>query len=615
MRLSQKQSPKAKLVKGETAWTLDSDYNLVSWNDSFSLLSARMGLTQLPANFFDLDLTDDQKAAFETFFKKALRGEFQTRFISKQISLQESPGYLRFEKMKSTQGEWLLCTFSPIDEIHQHKFLLNYLESLPSSRDEKKMWFYSIDNEGSITYLSENAERLTGYANRDRIGQHVLGKRNEKEQKELLEFWDSYVKRPRPFDNLFTSLTTSDGKKLYLRGTGVPSYDNEGNLLGYSGTMSNITEEKKLYEKLISSEELNRTIVETLPYSFMILTADGKLIDYHPHNAEEDLGLTNDSIGKSIDQLLKTKKQDFLIAPIDKVLKSGKTITLNVELTNNVGRPVDYEIRYILLHSSKNQVLAVMRDITDSKEAQQELVKSMNELNLSNRELEQFAYTVSHDLQEPMRLVSSYLQLIKMKSRNELDEKSQTYLSMAINSSDQMRNLVTNLLEYSRLGHQKLKVKPLEFGKLLESLKLIFDKKLQEKQGKIEVGEIPDFVCDPLHFSLLLQNLVGNALKFSKEDTPPVIKISGRDTADGKVELCVEDNGVGMERSRKDSVFGAFERLNNTAHIEGHGLGMSICRKIVISHGGKIWVESELGKGTQVYFTMPKDSSQIPTDS
>jgi len=345
----------------------------------------------------------------------------------------------------------------------------------------------------------------------------------------------------------------------------------------------------------------------------MILTAEGILLDYHPHNAEEDLGLTQDNIGESVDGLLKTKKADFLIAPIAKVLESGKTISLNVELVNGTGTPLDYEMRYIPMQNSKNQVLTVLRNITASKEAQKELIKSMNELSLSNRELEQFAYTVSHDLQEPMRLVSSYLQLIKMKSRDQLDEKSSTYLAMAIQSSDQMRSLVTNLLEYSRLGHQKLKVKPIDFDRMLESIKLIFDRKFRETKGTIEIGAVPDFICDSLHFSLLLQNLIGNALKFRKKETPPHIHITGEVNEKGRVKICVADNGLGMKQETTEQVFGAFERLDGTAHIEGHGLGMSICRKIVHSHGGKIWIESELGKGTQVFFTMPNNESQLPT--
>ena len=243
----------------------------------------------------------------------------------------------------------------------------------------------------------------------------------------------------------------------------------------------------------------------------------------------------------------------------------------------------------------------IARDVTDMRNAKIELENKAKELERSNAELEQFAYVASHDLQEPLRTVSSYVQLIADRYKDKLDKDANEFIDFAVDGSNRMRLLINSLLEYSRVN----KIKPFEWVEPVEIIEDVLQDikdKVAESGAIVKYAKLPKIYADPVLIGQLFQNLIGNAIKF-RDGKPPEVKITGK-RQDGEVLFSVEDNGIGIKSEYDDKIFIIFQRLNSREKYPGTGIGLSICKKIVERHGGRIWVESEPGKGATFYFTI-----------
>lgn len=241
-------------------------------------------------------------------------------------------------------------------------------------------------------------------------------------------------------------------------------------------------------------------------------------------------------------------------------------------------------------------------DITERKKNEEDLKKAMEQVTRINRELEQFAYVASHDLQEPLRMVSSYMQLLLKKYQGKLDEKADVYINYAVDGAKRMQNLIEALLKYSRLSL-------VEFG-WVETAVVVADAvanltaTIQETGAEITSTELPIVWGDRTQLLQLFQNLLSNAIKYRKPGVPPRITVGA-----GQAELdwlfSVKDNGIGIEQQNFEQVFEIFRRLHTREEIPGTGIGLASCKKIVEQHHGRIWVESTPGEGTIFFFTMP----------
>ena len=230
------------------------------------------------------------------------------------------------------------------------------------------------------------------------------------------------------------------------------------------------------------------------------------------------------------------------------------------------------------------------------------------ELERSNEELEQFAFVVSHDLQEPLRTITGFLGLLETRSRDKLDDKERSYLRHVVGGAERMRHLIADLLEYSRVGTQGRELEPVDTGRVLDEVVEGLLALLESSGGRIERGELPTVHGDPLLLAQLFQNLLGNALKFRGESAPQV-RVEAR-WSEGRWELSVRDNGIGFPPDQADRIFQVFQRLHGRDAYPGTGIGLAICRRIVRRHGGWIWAESEPGEGTTFLFTLPSCGSR-----
>lgn len=242
-------------------------------------------------------------------------------------------------------------------------------------------------------------------------------------------------------------------------------------------------------------------------------------------------------------------------------------------------------------------------DITKLKEAEN-TEKYARELEKKNRELEQFAYVASHDLQEPLRTVNSFVELFKREYKDNLDETGQDYLRFIEQGSTRMSTLVRDLLDYSRLGRNK-ELGEADCDKLVKNVEADLSKVIKETGAQIKTDKLPVVKGYVTELRLLFQNLISNALKFSKPGTAPEIHISAEDKP-GQYVFRIKDNGIGIAEEHSERIFTIFQRLHNKTEFEGTGIGLAQCRKIMDSHNGDIRVESKLGEGSTFYFTLPK---------
>jgi signal transduction histidine kinase len=314
--------------------------------------------------------------------------------------------------------------------------------------------------------------------------------------------------------------------------------------------------------------------------------------------------------GPTADQLpFRLLRNGKPIAPEDLPLQRAALTRKEVQDEFEVVR--EDGIRYHLFGSMKplfdeigklRRVFGAFIDITERKRTETSLRQSMEALQKANDELQQFAYAASHDLQEPLRSIASYTQLLERRYGG--DPNASEYTAFIVEGVNRMNLLIRDLLAYSRVGMAAdLKRSSVNLNHSLQWALLNLDRSIQEKKATVTHDELPEVVASDSQMVQVLQNLIGNSLKY-QSDLPPLIHVGAEETED-EVIVSVRDNGIGIDPQYAKQIFGVFKRLHGR-DIPGTGIGLAICRKIVENHGGRIWVESDGSNGSTFYFTLPR---------
>ena len=242
-----------------------------------------------------------------------------------------------------------------------------------------------------------------------------------------------------------------------------------------------------------------------------------------------------------------------------------------------------------------------------------ELAKKTEDLTRSNSELEQFAYVASHDLQEPLRMISSYVQLLSRRYEGKLDKDADDFIAYAVEGTKRMQQLINDLLAYSRVGTRGKPPVPTDFEDVFSEAMANLKITTEEAGAVVTHDQLPTAMADRLQMVQLFQNLIGNAIKFRGKDVPQV-HVSARQEGELWV-FSVRDNGIGIDPQFHDRIFTIFQRLHGREEYPGTGIGLAVSKKIVERHGGRIWLESSLGKGTTFYFTVPMQAEQAEIEA
>mgnify|MGYP000894017674 FL=1 len=380
--------------------------------------------------------------------------------------------------------------------------------------------------------------------------------------------------------------------------------DESGKVIGVFAAARDINELKKAEEELRLSYIYNRSLIEASIDPLVTIGPDGKITDVNKS--------TEKVTGFNRDELMGTDFSDYFTEP-DKaregyqlVFREGSVVDYPLEIQNRDG-----EVTPVLYNASvyRNEdgevigVFAAARDITELKKAEELLKLKINELARSNAELEQFAYVSSHDLQEPLRMIASYLQLLERKYEGKLDKKADKYIHFAVDGATRMQNLIDDLLTFSRVTTQANEFELTDIEVILNRVLTNLSVSIKENSATITHDTLPEIMVDGTQMTQVLQNLIKNALKFRSKDNPKIhISASQKD----KYWLfSVKDNGIGIDPKYSERIFEVFKRLHKKRDYPGTGIGLSICKKIVERHGGRIWVDSKLGEGSTFYFNIP----------
>lgn len=327
-------------------------------------------------------------------------------------------------------------------------------------------------------------------------------------------------------------------------------------------------------------------------------------------------------VGLGIGVMVSARLQTIISAPIHDITKVAKNMVLHQE---NPLRP--YHERAVkfgddevgMLTDAFNQMLIYMEkrdaalveanrslsaEVRERKRAQELLAEKIRDLAQSNAELEQFAYVSSHDLQEPLRMVTSYAQLLERRYRSQFDEDGLEFLHYIVDGAKRMRQLIDDLLSFSRVGTQAKALSPVSSEAALNAALANLSLSISESGAEIKREPLPVVLADQSQLTQLFQNLIANAIVYRRADEPPRIQIRA-EKKDRQWQFAVKDNGIGIAPEHHERIFVIFQRLHGRGEYPGTGIGLAICKKIAERHGGRIWVESEVGKGSIFYFLLP----------
>lgn len=374
--------------------------------------------------------------------------------------------------------------------------------------------------------------------------------------------------------------------------------------------IKDITERKAVENSLRESEERYHKMVEEVKdYVIILLDKNGYIQNWNKgaenikgYKEEEVLGQhfklfysEEDKVERLPEKFLQQAANDG-IASIEgwRVRKDGSYFWANVTLT--------------ALYDDDQNIIGftkVTRDLSEKKKAEEELIRYAEELKASNEELEQFAYVASHDLQEPLRMVTSFLTQLERKYNDILDEKGKQYIYYAVDGAVRMRKIILDLLEYSRVGRINHKVEEVNMNALVQEVVDLNRQVIEEKSAIIEWKNLPVIRGRKPPLLQVFHNLVGNALKYQDANNVPRITITATDLPKSW-QFAIADNGIGIEPQFYDKIFTIFQRLHNKTEYSGSGIGLAICKKIIENHKGKIWVGQNSKNGSTFYFTISK---------
>ena len=561
----------------------------------------------IPEGFAERLVADSTRSAAEALAQQIGTG---IELVGKRKNGSEFPIEIMLSPLESAEGILVTAAIRDISvrrdaEKHLARMEGRYRGLLEAAPDAMVV----VNQAGNIVLLNVQAEKQFGYKRDELLGQKV---------KNLI---------PEGFaERLVADSTRSAAEALAQQiGTGIelvgkrkngsefpieimlsPLESAEGILV--TAAIRDISVRREAEKHLARMEGRYRGLLEAAPDAMVVVNQGGEIVLLNVQ-AEKQFGYSRDElIGQKVKSLIPEGFAERLVADALRSAEDAlaQQIGTGIELIGRRKNGSDFPIELMLspLESAEGiLVTAAIRDITTRKKGEADLLNKMEELNRSNEELGQFAYIASHDLQEPLRMVASYTQLLSRRYKGKLDSDADDFIAFAVDGAGRMQRLIQDLLTYSRVGTKGQDLLETSSEEALQHALINLRGSIEASGAQVTHDPLPIVVADEMQLIQLFQNLVGNAIKYQSPGVPKV-HISAIQNGGKKWMFSVKDNGLGIDPQYFEKIFGMFQRLHKREEFAGTGIGLAICKKIVERHGGSIAVESEPGKGSTFSFAL-----------
>ncbi len=485
-----------------------------------------------------------------------------------------------------------------------------------------------LDRAGRLTFANSRAEQVLGLT-REELTQRtynappwcITDYEGRPFPDEMLPFRQVMV-TGRPVYDIRHTIEWPDGRCIYLSINAAPLRNERNEIDGVVSIVEDVTEQVLAQKALQDSQRFVTRINNAMPSGLYIYDLDERRNVYVNRRATELLQYSSEELERMESDLGATlfhpADMPKIIAHHSRLRQAGDEDILEIEyrIRTGEGKWRWFRSRDVVFNRDDNgrphQVLGAAVDITEYRRTEQELRQVAWELARSNADLEQFAYVASHDLQEPLRMISSYLQLLAQRYQDKLDANAREYIDYAVNGAGRMQRMINDLLAYARVDTHGKPFEPISAESILNQVIANLQIAVQESGGVITHDPLPTLLADPVQLLQVFQNLLSNALKF-RTNRRPEIHVSAVQK-DKEWLFAVSDNGPGLNPQDGDRIFRIFQRLHTWDEYPGSGIGLALCKKIVERHGGRIWVESRPGEGSTFYFTVPLEENRSLAD-
>lgn len=560
-------------------------------------------------------------------YKFAINGEY----AAVELALHDSIYSIRAFPIRNDLGEIIagMAISQNITEKKEaeerEKLILeereNLLSRLQIQFESMPIGCLLLDLNLNVIEINPAGEQIFGFKREEIAGKSVFGSiASNNIRKELNEMIVEMIER-RIVGIKVNENTRKDGTIIICKWNNVALRDNKGAVIGILSMAQDVTEEKRKEEELRKLTNYLKAIIDSAPLAIIDIDLKGNIISLWNSAAEKIFGWTKEEvIGKTLPFIPDDKLNEF--EKLKDVVFKGETLG-NIELRRKRkdGEDIDISLATSALYNDKGEIYAIMgiiADITEKKRVESEIIKLNEDLEervkirteqlaAVNKELEAFAYSVSHDLRAPLRHIDGFLDLLKKKIQGNIDSQSERYMSIVLASSKKMGQLIDDLLAFSRTSRADIHFAEVDMNKIINDIISESEDFYENRTILWEVNALPKIKGDASMLRIVWANLINNAIKFSSSREKSEIKIDFFD-AENEIIFYIRDNGVGFDSKYMDKLFGVFQRLHKQEEFEGTGIGLATVKRIITRHGGRIWADGEINKGAVFYFSIMKHS-------
>jgi len=613
---------------------IDRQLNVQAWSTAWADLaghaSGRAARPDQPPGFFQLFA---EQSAWRERLERGLQGENgrgtaaltrRTDHTERRVDWEMQPW--RAGDKNAVAGVMLSLVDRSAQQQAEDRF-----QALADTVDEGVLL---MGHSGIFQMCNARAEVILGRTAEDIIGSSVrdvrwrgLREDGTPLSNESFPFWVARYTGEAVRDFVM-GIYPPDGPPRWIRVNAQPlRLESDDEPYAVLSSFADITEQKLSQEALRTSKDMLSSVLVSSLDGIMVFAAirdeDDAIVDFEWRLANPRAGelvgqSAEDLRGQRLLDVLPGHQKEGLFEDYSEVVEGGEPMEREVHYEHE-GLSAWFQIVAVKLSDG---IAVTLRDITERKEATQAMAATNAELEQRNQTLREFAYIASHDLQEPLRKISAFADLMREDYSEEVDDMGKYYLERMQDAADRMSTLINDLLAYSRVTTQTEPYEPVDLNKVLDDVQSDLEIRLREVNGQVDAEPLPTIQADPTQIRQLLQNLIGNGLKFHRDGVPPVITIRATveqdempDDGPAPLPMCrlvVEDNGIGIEEKYLDRIFTPFKRLYGRSQYEGTGMGLAICQRIAQRHGGSIAVASTPGEGTRFTVSLPVEQPANP---